>query len=105
MRHAFGGSSIISGIIIRWWIDRLDQHSLTKEKLVNTQQVKKRLGQKTLVFIDDRAHSRYTGDSEPLDHLAGHIPDTNKIFWAKKFHKKMVDIKAKKSCCNNTIPL
>jgi thiosulfate/3-mercaptopyruvate sulfurtransferase len=42
--------------------------------LVSTDQVAQRLGQGSQTVVDARAAARYRGDVEPLDPVAGHIP-------------------------------
>ncbi|MFO6497191.1 MULTISPECIES: sulfurtransferase [Bacillus] len=54
---------------------------LAKEELLDAGQVKDRIGRKDTILIDARERARYTGETEPLDHQAGHIPGAKNYFW------------------------
>lgn len=47
---------------------------LNENLRLSANQVENQLAQKTITLIDARAHERYSGQTEPLDPVAGHVP-------------------------------
>ncbi|ASB91187.1 sulfurtransferase [Bacillus sonorensis] len=60
---------------------------LQKEELLDAKQVKDRIGRTGSVLIDARERARYAGETEPLDHKAGHIPGAKNYFWKGNFRE------------------
>lgn len=53
------------------------QHSM----LAEVDEVRERLGSDRVTLIDSREAPRYRGEVEPIDPVAGHIPDAINRFW------------------------
>lgn len=49
-------------------------YQLADDLLVNAEEISKSLAAKCIVLIDARSERRFTGEAEPLDSKAGHIP-------------------------------
>ncbi|OLF99564.1 Thiosulfate sulfurtransferase rhodanese [Bacillus paralicheniformis] len=62
-------------------IQREFKPALRENELLDAGDVLKRIGRKGSILIDARDPSRYTGENEPLDHRAGHIPGAKNFFW------------------------
>lgn len=52
-----------------------------EDELLDAKQVRERIGRPGSTLIDAREKARYAGESEPLDHKAGHIPGAKNYFW------------------------
>ena len=50
------------------------EHRVCGNQVMSTPQVMDELGRHDIVLIDARANERFTGEFEPLDSVAGHIP-------------------------------
>ncbi len=61
-------------------IQREFKPALRENELLDAGDVLKRIGRKSSILIDARDPSRYTGENEPLDHRAGHIPGAKNFF-------------------------
>lgn len=56
------------------------------ELWVNQAYVKSKIGVEGTVIIDSRDGTRYRGEQEPLDRVAGHIPGAINRFWTEGKH-------------------
>lgn len=57
------------------------QPNIQKENIVDINQVKEKMQDKSAVLIDSRSKDRYLGKVEPLYAKAGHIPGATNFFW------------------------
>lgn len=57
------------------------QPAIQKDYIVDINQVKEKLKNKSAVLIDSRSKDRYLGKVEPLYAKAGHIPGAKNFFW------------------------
>src|SRR5699024_8903561 len=55
--------------------------SPSENEIVNMQDVKQKMDDKSAVLIDSRSKDRYLGKTEPLYGRAGHIPGAKNYFW------------------------
>lgn len=60
---------------------------LQKNKVVDINQVKEKMSDKSAVLIDSRSKDRYLGQTEPLYAKAGHIPGAKNFFWKDVLQK------------------
>jgi thiosulfate/3-mercaptopyruvate sulfurtransferase len=51
-------------------------------------EVEKASGDESFLVIDVREPARYSGEIEPLDKIAGHIPNSKNIFFAENLNEK-----------------
>jgi thiosulfate/3-mercaptopyruvate sulfurtransferase len=54
---------------------------LQPQMLVSMEEVKQKLTHPDAVIIDSREEKRYLGETEPIDSVAGHIPNALHSFW------------------------
>lgn len=57
-------------------------------QMVNIEEVKEKLKDKSAILIDSRAHDRYLGKTEPLYGKSGHIPGAKNFFWKDVLNKE-----------------
>lgn len=57
------------------------QPRIKENEVVNIDQVKEKLNDKSATLIDSRGKDRYLGKTEPLYIKAGHIPGAKNFFW------------------------
>lgn len=83
-----GNAALLDGGIPAWWAAGYEVESGQKpayrqavagykicgEQVVSTSQIIEGLDKKQIVLADARAHERFTGEIEPIDSVAGHIP-------------------------------
>lgn len=62
--------------------------SLKEDMVVDMEYVKERLHDKNIALIDCREYRRYTGEFEPIDIKAGHIPNAINFFWKNILNEK-----------------
>lgn len=55
--------------------------NVQSQMVVSMEEVKQKLTQTDTVIIDSREEKRYLGEFEPLDPVAGHIPNAIHSFW------------------------
>jgi len=55
--------------------------SSSHNEIVNMQDVKRKMDDKSAILIDSRSKDRYLGKTEPLYGRAGHIPGAKNYFW------------------------
>src|SRR5690554_3791741 len=55
--------------------------SVRTRMLISVHDIRDRLGQPDIVFLDSREQARYLGLQEPIDLVAGHIPGAIHSFW------------------------
>ncbi|ASK61441.1 sulfurtransferase [Virgibacillus phasianinus] len=55
--------------------------AVEKEKMVDINQVKERIKDRSAVLVDSRSKDRYLGKTEPMYAKAGHIPSAKNFFW------------------------
>lgn len=92
--HGFDDVYILNGGFDRWKragypvstaIPTLERASfvpsIRDEMVVSMEYVKQKLEQEKVTIIDSRAPERYRGEAEPIDPVAGHIPNAINRFW------------------------
>ncbi|HET7657707.1 MAG TPA: sulfurtransferase [Bacillales bacterium] len=54
---------------------------LQAEMALSIEEVKEEMGKENVLLVDSRAPERYSGETEPMDKKAGHIPGAANFFW------------------------
>lgn len=63
------------------------QPAFRDNNMVNIDEVKEKIKDKSAILIDSRAKDRYLGRTEPMYGKAGHIPGAKSFFWKNVLNK------------------